>query len=120
MEGIVPRMTPREALEGLFAAWESGDALRAVAHFAPGATYREAKQDPIVGREAILAHFTRFFRDGPRWRIMPRQTTVEGERAAVEYNFGIFDEARGWTERYGCALVHFREGAITEWREYEG
>ena len=120
MEGNVPRMTPREALEGLFAAWESGDALRAVAHFAPGATYREARHDPIVGREAILAHFTRFFRDGPRWRITPRQTTVEGERAAVEYSFGIFDEARGWTERYGCALVHFRDGAITEWREYEG
>ena len=113
-------MTAREALHGLFAAWESGDALRAVAHFAPGATYREAKRDPIVGREAILAHFTRFFRDGPRWRFVPQETTIEGERAAVAYSFGIFEEKNGWAEHHGCALVHFREGAITEWREYEG
>jgi ketosteroid isomerase-like protein len=113
-------MTAREALDGLFAAWESGDALRAVAHFAPGSTYREARRDPIVGREAILAHFTRFFRDGPRWRFVPQETTIEGERAAVAYSFGIFEEGKGWTEHHGCALVHFRDGAIAEWREYEG
>jgi uncharacterized protein (TIGR02246 family) len=113
-------MTPRETLAGLFAAWDAGDAVRAAAHFAPDATYREAKHDPIVGREAILAHFTRFFRDGPRWRFVPEETTVEGERAAVAYRFEIFSDIGGWSSRRGCALVHFSAGALTAWREYEG
>ncbi len=113
-------VTLREALDGLFVAWDSGDALRAVAHFAPGATYREAKRDPLVGRQDILAHFTRFFRDGPRWRFWPRETIVEGDRAAVLYSFGIQTEGGGWVEHAGCALVWFRNGAIVEWREFEG
>jgi uncharacterized protein (TIGR02246 family) len=117
-------MTPRELLESLFAAWRAGDALRSAAHFAPDATYRETGHEPIEGRAAIVAHFTRFFRDGPQWRFDVDEIVVEGERAAVRYRFalaGIPDgSGSGWQEKPGCAFVTFRDGTVAEWREYQG
>ncbi len=108
-------------LDGLFAAWQSGDALRSAAHFAIDGAYHEAGHEPIVGRDAIVAHFTRFFRDGPRFMFAVDETIVEGERAAVRYRFSI---AAGpgdlWTEKAGCAFVAFSDGTIREWREYQG
>ena len=111
-------MTPREALAGLFAAWRNGDALRSAAYFAQDGTYREAGREGVVGREAIVAHFTRFFRDGPRFEFLPDETIVEGERAAVRYRFRIAGPGDRWHETHGCAFVLFGDGTIREWREY--
>lgn len=113
-------MSHRELLESLFGAWRSGDALRAVAHFSIDGIYREAGTDPVVGRDAIAAHFTRFFRDGPPWRFTPDEVIVEGNRAAVPYRFSLEGRGSVWRERNGCALVTFADGVIAEWREYEG
>ncbi len=113
-------MTHHEALEGLFAAWRKGDALRSAAHFAPDATYREARRAPIAGREAIVQHFTKFFRDGPRWEFYVDDTLVEGDRAAVRYRFAVVSSEGAWAEHSGCAFVTFADGTIVEWREYEG
>jgi uncharacterized protein (TIGR02246 family) len=113
-------MTVREALEGLLAAWRSGDALRAAAYFGPDAIYREARGNTVVGRERLTEHFTRFFRDGPAWRFEVNEVIVEGERAAVGYHFGVLQADGRWHERPGCALVAFDGGLINEWREYEG
>ncbi len=113
-------MTTREALDGLFAAWRTGDALRSGAHFALDGVYREARRDPLSGRAAIVEHFTRFFRDGPRWELYLDDTLVEGERAAVRYRFAIEDKDGTWRERAGCAFVKFADGTIAEWHEYEG
>jgi ketosteroid isomerase-like protein len=122
-------MTHREALESLFTAWRTGDALRSAAHFALDGVYREARRAPIEGRDAIVAHFTRFFRDGPRFAFHPEDTVVEGDRAAVRYRFEVagdgdrFEVAGDggrWIEKSGCAFVRFSDGTIAEWREYEG
>ena len=113
-------MKPREALESLFEAWRAGDALRSAAHFAADATYREAGGAAIEGREAIVEHFTRFFRDGPRWQLIVEDIVVEGELAAVRYTFEISRSDGGWQPRAGCAFVTFRDGTVAEWREYEG
>jgi uncharacterized protein (TIGR02246 family) len=113
-------VTHRESLEGLFAAWRSGDAFRSAAHFAIDGTYREAGREPIVGRDAIVAHFTRFFRDGPRFAFHPEETIVEGDGAAVRYRFEIALAEDRWSEKSGCAFVRFSDGTIVEWREYEG
>ncbi len=113
-------MTPREALDGVFAAWRLGDALRSGAHFALDGVYREARRRPLTGRDAIVGHFTRFFRDGPRWEFFLDDTLVEGERAAVRYRFAIEAEDGTWRERPGCAFVTFADGTIAEWHEYEG
>ncbi len=113
-------MTRREALDGLFDAWKKGDALRSAAHFAMDGVYREAGREPIVGRDAIVAHFTRFFRDGPRFEFHPDETIVEGNRAAVRYHFRIADPHDRWRETHGCAFVIFEDGTIAEWREYGG
>jgi uncharacterized protein (TIGR02246 family) len=113
-------MTHRQALEQLFDAWRRGDALRSAAHFAPGATYREAGRRPIVGRDAIVEHFNTFFRDGPRWEFHADDTLVEGDRAAVQYRFAIVSADGTWHERSGCAFVVFTDGTIAEWREYQG
>ena len=113
-------MKPRELLAELFAAWRSGDAHRAVAYFAPDATYSEARGERIVGRERLTERFTRFFRDGPPWRFEVDDVIVERDRAAVRYRFGIRKGDGRWDERPGCALVAFDGGLVNEWREYEG
>ncbi len=113
-------LKPREALESLFAAWRAGDALRSAAHFGVDATYREARGEPIAGRDAITAHFTRFFRDGPQWRFEVEEIIVEGEQAAVRYRFAVAGPEGEWREKPGCAFVAFRDGTVAEWREYEG
>ena len=110
----------REALSGLIEAWRDGDALRAAAHFALDGTYREAGRSPIAGRDALVAHFTKFFRDGPRWQFYVDETIVEDERAAIRYRFALQENDGSWRERGGCAFVVFADGTIVEWREYEG
>jgi ketosteroid isomerase-like protein len=110
----------REALDGLFAAWRRGDALRAVAYFAPDGAYREAGREAILGREAMTEHFTRFFRDGPPWHFVVDDVVVEGDRAAVSYRFEVEGDDGSWRAQPGCAFVTFTGGAIAEWREYEG
>jgi uncharacterized protein (TIGR02246 family) len=110
----------RDVLRGVFAAWRDGDALRSAAYFAGDGVYREANREPIVGRDAIVAHFTRFFRDGPPFRFHVDETIVEGDRAAVRYRFEIATSGGAWVEKPGCALVAFSNGTIVEWREYGG
>ena len=108
-------------LDALAEAWRRGDALHAGAHFAIDATYREAGREPVVGREAILEHFTRFFRDGPQWEFMVDECLIVGRRGAVVYRFRLKGRAGDWLERAGCAIVTFDEdGSISQWREYEG
>jgi uncharacterized protein (TIGR02246 family) len=113
-------MNIRSALDGLFEAWRAGDALRSSAYFALDAVYAEASRAPLVGRDEIIRHFTKFFRDGPRFEFLVDDTVVEGERAAVRYRFSIFDAAGQRRERAGCAFVRFVNGTIVEWREYDG
>lgn len=113
-------MTTREALDGLFAAWRTGDALRSGAHFALDGVYREARGTPLAGRGDIVDHFTKFFRDGPRFEFYVDDTLVEGELAAVRYRFATEGKDGTWRERAGCAFIRFVNGTIAEWREYEG
>ncbi len=119
-ESLIATLRTRETLEGLFAAWRNGDALRAGAYFAANARYVEVRHEPILGRDAIVAHFTTFFRDGPVWDFNVEETVADGERAAVRYRFAIVGEDGSWRELSGCAFVRLADGTIAEWREYEG
>ncbi|MBD5653829.1 MAG: nuclear transport factor 2 family protein, partial [Candidatus Eremiobacteraeota bacterium] len=103
-------MTHRERLESLFSAWRTGDALRSAAHFATGGTYREAGREPLVGRDAMVAHFTNFFRDGPRFEFYVDDTLVDGDRAAVRFRFVTVSSEGVRLERSGCAFVTFADG----------
>ncbi len=115
------RPRERDTLQSLIDAWRSGDALRAAAHFALDAQYAEAGRSVLTGRDAVLEHFTRFFRDGPRWRFEVDDVLVDGDRACIAYHFALEGEAGIWRERAGCAMVRFdQSGAIAGWREYEG
>lgn len=109
----------RALIEELVSAWQSNDALRACAFFALDGVYHESGREPIVGREAIFAHFQRFFRDGPPWRIEIDDVLADDNRAAVTYRFAT-KAGGGWQERAGCALVRRVDGLIAEWREYHG
>jgi uncharacterized protein (TIGR02246 family) len=111
----------RATLAGLLNAWRNGDALRAAAYFAEDGQYGEARRAPLVGRDALVEHFTRFFRDGPAWRFEVDEVLVDGTRACVSYRFAVEGAGGIWRERAGCALVKFDpHGAIAAWREYEG
>jgi hypothetical protein len=111
----------RETLHSLIAAWRTGDALRAAAHFDLAGWYAEAGREPLIGRDALVAHFTRFFRDGPHWRLEVDDILLDGDRACVIYRFSVEGSGQVWRERAGCATVMFEpSGAIARWREYEG
>ncbi len=112
-------MTLRELIQELVGAWQTNDAHRAAAFFAPDAVYHESGCEPIAGREAIFAHFAHFFRDGPAWRFDIDDVIVEGEHAAVGYRFGINRDGT-WQMSGGCALVRCKDSLITAWREYRG
>jgi len=112
-------MTFRELIDELVAAWRSGDALRASAFFAPEGIYHESGAEAVVGREAIAAYFTRFFRDGPRWSLDILEVLVDGDRAAVAYTFRTHRDGT-WRAREGCALVRREGGLLVQWREYHG
>ena len=108
-----------ELIGELARAWESNDAHRAAAFFAPGGIYHESGRDPIVGRDAIFDHFVRFFRDGPAWRFEVEEIIVDGERAAIAYRFAV-NRGGTWETRDGAALVWRADGLIARWREYQG
>jgi limonene-1,2-epoxide hydrolase len=110
-------MTLRDLIDELVRAWQSGDAHRAAAFFAPDGIYHESGRAPLVGREAIFAHFARFFRDGPAWRFDIDEVIVQGEHAAITYRFAVNTEGT-WRNNEGCAIVHSAYGLVTLWREY--
>ncbi|MGD0969718.1 MAG: nuclear transport factor 2 family protein [Candidatus Aquilonibacter sp.] len=112
-------MTLPELIEELVGAWQANDAHRAAAFFALDGVYHESGSEPIVGREAIFAHFARFFHEGPAWRFEIDEIIVEGERAAVGYRFGV-NRGGTWHTSGGCALVHGKHSLIARWREYRG
>lgn len=113
-------MTTADLLEALIAAWHTGDALRACAYFRDDAVYQEARHEPLAGRDAILAHFVRFFRDGPLWRFDVDFTIVQGQDAAIAYRFAVKGDGEQWRERAGCAIIRCQGSLIASWREYEG
>jgi predicted SnoaL-like aldol condensation-catalyzing enzyme len=121
---VFDQTSPRdgaEILRSLIDAWLVGDALRAAAHFTIDAEYREAGREPLRGRDAIAAHFTRFFRDGPAWRFEVDTMFANGLHACVVYRFAVKGPSVEWRERAGCAVVAFDpSGSIAGWREYEG
>jgi len=112
-------VTFRELIEELVGAWQANDALRACAFFAQEGLYHESGREPLLGRDAILAHFARFFRDGPAWRFEIDDVIVEGDRAAVSYTFATNNDGT-WRTRAGCALVRREGDSIVQWREYHG
>jgi hypothetical protein len=121
--GVMPQAERDDhaTIEGVIGSWRHGDALRAVAHFGDAGEYAEAGHAPIVGRDAMLAHFTRFFRDGPPWRMDVDDIIIGPAGACVVYRFAVEGSGAIWRERAGCAVVKFDPyGAIAAWREYEG
>ena len=113
-------MTIHALIEELVSAWKTYDAHRASAFFASEGIYLESGREPIQGRDAIFAHFQRFFRDGPPWRFEIDDIVAEDDRAAVSYRFFIKGSTGQWQERAGCALVRREAGLIAYWREYHG
>jgi uncharacterized protein (TIGR02246 family) len=112
-------VTIRTLIEELIAAWQASDAHRASAFFAGNGIYHESGRAPVEGRDAILEHFTRFFRDGPAWKIDAEDIIAQGDRAAVAYRFSV-KVGGTWIAREGCALVRSEGGLVAVWREYHG
>ena len=79
--------------------------------------FAEAGHEPVVGREAIVAHFTRFFRDGPVFRLIVKDSVVEDHRCAVFYTFEL-QKNDAWVKKDGVAMVHVENGLVSLWKEF--
>lgn len=107
-------------LEDLFTAWRALDARRAAALFTADGTYAEAGKPPLVGRDAMIAHWEPFFALGAFWRLDIAEVFGDGTRFAVRYRWSE-DRPDGTNHHHdGCALVHTRSGAVADYREYAG
>ncbi len=93
----------------LFECWRAGDAAAAGAYLHPDGVYQDARGAPIVGRDAIVAEWERYFRLAPAGHFTVHEIIGSGDRFAVTYT---------WEGRPGCAIVHVRDGRIALWREY--
>ncbi len=111
-------MNVTELLDEVVSAWRANDADRASALFQVDGVYQEAGKEPVVGRDAIRAHFKRFL-DGSPWRFHVDEVISEEGRAAVRYRFEIRGSGERWRERGGCAIIHRVGGLIGLWREYQ-
>jgi len=93
----------------------------ALASFATGARYQEARKPALVGRDALAAHFARFAAGGADWSFRVDEVIAQDRRACVIYRFGVSEgQGEPVRERAGCATVRLDDsGLIAEWREYE-
>jgi limonene-1,2-epoxide hydrolase len=109
-------------LEALIERWRAGDETAAVAYFASDGVFHEAGREPIVGREAIAAHWAPFFHGGPEWRMTVHEMfgNAGGDRYTVSYTWEIKSADGAWSGKPGCAIVHLHDGKIALWREYKG
>jgi hypothetical protein len=108
-------------LDAVIEAWRASDPVTAGSFFAPYARYEEFHRTPIVGRDAIVDHFTRFLLHGPAWRFELDDLIVEEPVGCLVYRFSIEGADGKWHERAGCAVARFNvDGEIAAWREYEG
>ena len=110
------------ALAAALAAFERGDVESALPRFSKNCVYREPHKEPLVGRDAIAAHWNAFVTTGVRWRFNVDRVIAEGDAACVVYRFAIAKgEGDAWRERAGCAVIRIgARGLIEEWREYDG
>jgi limonene-1,2-epoxide hydrolase len=104
----------------LFDLWRAGDETRSAAYFTSDGIFHEANREPIVGRDAIAAHWAPFFHGGPEWRMTVHDLFGGGDRYVVDYTWEIKTRTGEWTGNAGCAIVHLRDGKIARWREYKG
>ena len=104
----------------LFDCWRAGDEVASAAYFTADGAFHEAKREPVVGPEAIAAHWAPFFHGGPEWRMIVHDLFGAGERFAVAYTWEIKTKDGAWNGSPGCAIVHVRDGKIALWREYKG
>ena len=113
--------TLMDLCERLFAAWRAGDVAAALRDFTPDAIYHEAGKVPLRGRETIAEHWSAFFTSDRIWRFDVGEIfgDASGERWVVTFTWAMQVDG-AWRERPGCAVVHLRDGAIKQWREYAG
>ena len=109
------------ALRNLLDAFTARDLRRAVECFEGEATYQEARSAPVVGRDAIAAHFAAFASSGADWHFAVDDVRADGDAVRVSYRFMMAKgEGEARRERAGVALVQMSvHGLIAEWREYE-
>ncbi len=112
-------MTPAD-FHALFDLWRAGDERASADYFTADGVFHEAKRAPVVGREAIVAHWAPFFHGGPAWRMTVHDLFGGGDRFAVSYTWEIAGADGSWSGSPGCAIVHVRDGKIALWREYKG
>ena len=103
--GLVNQGQPRKLDDwGALRAWAWG-ASRALDYFETDKAV-DAKQVGIEGHS--------------RYGKAALVTMAYDQRFAIAYVFAVQGADGVWQDRPGCALVHVRDGLITEWREYSG
>ena len=108
----------RAILEQAARAWEHADAAAFARAFAPQGELVVPGQR-LVGPEAIRQAFEAFARDNSDVHIRIRRLLLDGDAAAIEWDWSHRVRATGKRYRAQDAiLVDFQGGQIARWREY--
>lgn len=108
---------PRAVVRGMIQAWHDLDVDRVIELFAPDGVFHSVMLEPIVGRQALRAHFEPVFAELERVRLRTVNMAVNG-------NVVFFERVddfvyRGKHSQIPVAgVIEVADGRIQEWRDY--
>ncbi|MDZ7670979.1 MAG: SgcJ/EcaC family oxidoreductase [Gammaproteobacteria bacterium] len=108
---------PQAVVRAMIQAWHDLDVDRVVELFAPDGVFHSVMLEPIVGREALRAHFEPVFAELERVELRTVNMAVDG-------NVVFFERVddfvyRGKHSQIPVAgVIEVANGRIQEWRDY--
>lgn len=114
-------MTPRRVsawLGGLRTSWQGRDPAAVARLFTEDVVYaRSPFQPPLVGREAVLAHWVAELTGVVAAEVAMSSPFVEGDRAAVEWRSEV-TRVDGRTSEAGVLVLEFEGDLCSRLAEY--
>lgn len=109
--------TDESVVRDMMAAWNTMDLERVIGLFAPDGAFHSVMLEPIVGREALRAHFTPVFATLDRVTLEVVNLGTVGDVVFVER---VDDFVyRGKHSRIPVVgVIEIENGLIREWRDY--
>lgn len=108
---------PAAVVRDMIQAWHDLDVDRVIELFAPDGVFHSVMLEPIVGREALRAHFEPVFAELQRVELRTVNMATEGDVVFFE-RMDDFVYRGKHSEIPVVGVIEVRDGRIREWRDY--